>query len=315
MNSVINVALMLLAAAGVGIGDEPRGNMPAVFENEAGWRWVGDVVEVHTDSLISGHAWSNEAAAITLREGKDGALFGAMAHKAGSGPVHQRSELRLVAFDKDRRRHVLAGRMMVSNTDVELRMFTSDPEQWPTSQIAFVGLEELTPAGRGVVAKAAANRADEAGIELLPLAQLDKPYEFTLTTIDGKRVTSGDFPGKVVLIDCWATWCAPCMAKMPELKAHHEKHGADGLAIVGVNFDFERADAKKAIAKLGLPWPQVYVPDEDNVRALWAEAGFKSFPRLLLIDRKGILRGDVAPHELKKRIEALLAESADTLRP
>src|SRR5262249_48845912 len=173
----------------------------------------------------------------------------------------------------------------------------------------FLGVGVLPRGGRKVVAAAAARRAREAGVELLPPPEVGAPYDFALTTMDGKKVRAGELRGKVVLIDCWATWCSPCMAKMPALKALYEKHQGEGFAVVGVSFDNDAAVAKKALDKLGLTWPQVLVPPGDKARELWQEvAGIESLPRLFLLDREGVLRADCGPGQLEEEVLKLLKE-------
>ena len=83
--------------------------------------------------------------------------------------------------------------------------------------------------------------AREAGIEILPRPEVGKIFTFSLTTSDGKMLNSAGFKGKVVLIDCLATWCTPCMAKMPELKSLYARYHDAGLEVVGVNFDHGRS--------------------------------------------------------------------------
>ena len=54
-----------------------------------------------------------------------------------------------------------------------------------------------------------------------------------------------------MLIDCWAGWCSPCMAKMPRLKALYERRRADGFEVIGVNFDHDRARAEELVKTIG----------------------------------------------------------------
>ena len=131
-----------------------------------------------------------------------------------------------------------------------------------------------------VPAQEAARRLRKAGVERLPWPEVGRPYDFTLTTTDGKRVRARDLRGKVVLIDCWATGCSPCLAKMQDLKALYEKHHEDGLEVLGVCFDEDGAKARKTVARLGLAWPQVLVPADEVVRDLWqVAAGMRSLKR------------------------------------
>src|SRR5262249_23704921 len=159
-------------------------------------------------------------------------------------------------------------------------------------------------------ARAALERARKEGVEVLPCPEIGKPFDFVLTTTDGKKVRARDLRGKVVLIDCWATWCSPCVALLPELKELYEKSHKDGLEIIGVSFDRDAAKLKKMCAKLALPWPQVIVPSDEKTRQLWGDVtGIGEIPRLFLIDREGILRAD-SPSKLKEEIARLLKDTS-----
>ena len=66
------------------------------------------------------------------------------------------------------------------------------------------------------------------------------------TDVDGKPVSLAELKGKVVLIDFWATWCPPCIAAIPNLKALSQKYQDRGLVIIGVNVDAMHEDIKEA---------------------------------------------------------------------
>lgn len=61
--------------------------------------------------------------------------------------------------------------------------------------------------------------------------------DFTLDALDGKAVTLSGYHGQAVLLNFWATWCAPCVAETPDLVALYQKYSPDGLVIVGVSLD------------------------------------------------------------------------------
>ena len=99
------------------------------------------------------------------------------------------------------------------------------------------------------------------------------------------------------------------MAKMPELKDLYEKHRQDGLTVVGVCWDQDVGKARQAIERHGLAWTHVLVPADEKARELWSEAaGIESLPRLLIVDREGVLRADCGPYELKDQVEKVLAQ-------
>src|SRR5205823_2100118 len=57
---------------------------------------------------------------------------------------------------------------------------------------------------------------------------------FTLKDLNGQSVNLDDYKGKVVLLDFWATWCAPCVASMPELQRLHARYAPRGFAVIGI---------------------------------------------------------------------------------
>jgi cytochrome c biogenesis protein CcmG, thiol:disulfide interchange protein DsbE len=66
-----------------------------------------------------------------------------------------------------------------------------------------------------------------------------------LTTLDGSTFDLAALRGKVVMVNYWATWCAPCRKEMPKLDAFYKKYQPQSLEIVGISIDFER-DLEKA---------------------------------------------------------------------
>jgi peroxiredoxin len=68
---------------------------------------------------------------------------------------------------------------------------------------------------------------------------------FTVTDVDGKKVSLSDLSGKIVILDFWATWCAPCKASTRELEKLHEKYKARGVVIMGVSMDTGKSAAEQ----------------------------------------------------------------------
>jgi cytochrome c biogenesis protein CcmG, thiol:disulfide interchange protein DsbE len=76
-----------------------------------------------------------------------------------------------------------------------------------------------------------------------------------LTTLDGSTFDLTKQRGKVVMVNYWATWCAPCRKEMSKLDAFYKKYQAQGLEIVGISIDFERdlERARKVARTVGYP--------------------------------------------------------------
>lgn len=118
----------------------------------------------------------------------------------------------------------------------------------------------------------------------------------------------GDLRGKVVLLDFWATWCAPCLEELPRLRKLHEELEDEGLAIIGVSLDaMEPRRFASWTRRQGVTWPQVrdgrsYAGDLPRL------FGIEQLPSTVLLDRQGrIAARDLRGARLETAIRALLA--------
>ena len=132
---------------------------------------------------------------------------------------------------------------------------------------------------------------------------------FALKDLGGKQLTSESLKGKVVLLDFWATWCAPCRKSMPELQALHHKFADRGFAVVGISID-EGGPAKvrKYVASRRITYP-IALDSEKN--PAWESFRVKAVPAAFLIDREGriVAQWTGAPastRELETKLETLL---------
>lgn len=119
------------------------------------------------------------------------------------------------------------------------------------------------------------------------------PFDFNVTTIDGKQLKLADLKGKVVIVDVWGTWCPPCRAEIPHFKKLYEQYKDQGLEIVGLACEQVAADealaAVKAFAEQHkVPYPLATIEQDDPV--LQAIPDFDAFPTTLWIDRDGKVR-------------------------
>jgi thiol-disulfide isomerase/thioredoxin len=134
--------------------------------------------------------------------------------------------------------------------------------------------------------------------------------DFTGAALDGRKIDVKDLRGKVVLVDFWATWCQPCVASLPHLKALHEELHGQGLEIVGVSLDHDRGSLESFVAKRRLPWPQVYLREQQDpsLEALTKRIALTSIPRVMLIDREGrVASASVPGDEIDSSVRQLLA--------
>ena len=128
---------------------------------------------------------------------------------------------------------------------------------------------------------------------------------FELTTPDGKKLSLYDLRGHIVLLDFWASWCAPCLAEVPNLKAIYEKYHGKGLNILGVSLDEKEAAWKSAIERKGLTWQ--HVSSLKGWKCPVAQR-FKvtGIPRMYIIDAQGkIIAQDLRGEKLAKKMDEL----------
>lgn len=128
--------------------------------------------------------------------------------------------------------------------------------------------------------------------------------EFSLKTLDGREVASSQLRGKVVLIDYWATWCAPCKQEMPGYQKLADRYGPRGLAVVGMKFDAmaDTIDPLKFAKSIGVRYPLAVPNDDLNLKF----GGIEGLPTTMIYDRNGVLRKKIIGFEYTAVVEAAL---------
>jgi thiol-disulfide isomerase/thioredoxin len=134
---------------------------------------------------------------------------------------------------------------------------------------------------------------------------------FRVETRNGRIITADSLRGHVVLVNVWATWCAPCRAEMPALQQLANAYAADGVILLGLSVDKGPAAAVDAfLAERGITYP-VAIVDGETIAAF---GGVRGYPTSFLLDRDGVVRhevmGPVAPLTLRPAIRRLLGDSA-----
>ena len=117
--------------------------------------------------------------------------------------------------------------------------------------------------------------------------------DFALTNLAGTTVRLSDFKGKIVLLDFWATWCAPCREEIPGFIQLQKQYSGRGFTVLGIALDDDGAAVVRPLAqKLGVNYPLVI----GNTQVAASYGGIQAVPTAFLIGRDGrILKTFVGP--------------------
>lgn len=141
--------------------------------------------------------------------------------------------------------------------------------------------------------------------------------DFTLKDLNGHDVSFGQFKGKVVLVNFWATWCAPCRIEIPWLMELQEKYGTQGFTVLGVAMDEEGKSAvdpfvqreRFKVGSRSLPMDYPILSGDDAAADKFG--GLLGLPTTILISQDGRqvkrVDGQITYDEMNKTIQSLLA--------
>jgi thiol-disulfide isomerase/thioredoxin len=139
--------------------------------------------------------------------------------------------------------------------------------------------------------------ADAAGDAKYVSPLMGKPAPaFALEDLSGKKVSLADYKGKAVLVNFWATWCAPCKIETPWLVELRNQYAAQGFEILGISsegdgvgkddpaaWDKDRAEIARSVERMKMPYPVLI--DGDSIADEYG--GLDELPMSFFVDRSG----------------------------
>jgi len=162
--------------------------------------------------------------------------------------------------------------------------------------LAVVGLLGFGLISKGEASLAVGDRAPDK-----ELSQLGQPGSGEIA----------DYRGKWVLVNFWASWCAPCKTEAPALEGFQRQNQAHNFTVLGINLDDTTGDALDFVGRYGLTYPQLREGDGADRRDAY---GMTGFPESFLIDPQGkvalIRRGPVDETYLAQQIAPLIGKPA-----
>ena len=146
------------------------------------------------------------------------------------------------------------------------------------------------------------------------LARARMAPAFAVTTTDGQRVSMDDLTGKVVLIDFWATWCAPCREALPHMREIAKKFQGQPLIVLSVSLDNDEQKWKDFIAKNEMTWPQYR--DGGFSGQIAKMFGVAAIPHTFTVDADGVLQDEhIGDAAIEGKLKKLLARARELQGP
>jgi cytochrome c biogenesis protein CcmG/thiol:disulfide interchange protein DsbE len=139
----------------------------------------------------------------------------------------------------------------------------------------------------------------------------DVAPEFTRTDVSGKQVQLSQYQGRLILLNFWASWCAPCREEMPLFSKWQRDLGSRGLQVVGVSMDDDAGEVKKFLAAYPVTYPIVM----GDAGFAGQFGGVLGLPLSYLIDARGRVvaryQGEVDLAKMEAKVKELLAPAKD----
>lgn len=157
-----------------------------------------------------------------------------------------------------------------------------------------------------LLSKPSTTGAPESYASVVPVAVNFPAPELQLIDIHGNSAAITDYPGQVLLVNNWATWCPPCRAEMPTLEAYFQDHRQEGFTLIGIEAGDARDEVAEFVAQYDLSFPVWLDPQSDSLRGFYNA----SLPNSYVIDRQGTVvlgwTGAISREMLEKHVTPLL---------
>ncbi len=175
--------------------------------------------------------------------------------------------------------------------------------------VAVLALSACTGTDTGAAASGRNFQAGDGSITVLTPDQRKPVGELRGSTLDGQQLDLASYRGKVVVLNVWASWCAPCRAEAPALNAASAELAAKGVEFVGIN---TRENGNKAAAEAfertyGITYPSLF-DSPDYLLALRGAVAANAIPSTVIVDAQGRIAARVSGATTKTTLVDLVED-------
>ncbi|MCP9210174.1 TlpA family protein disulfide reductase [Streptomyces cucumeris] len=154
----------------------------------------------------------------------------------------------------------------------------------------------------------------KGGVDTVPKGQRTEAPELSGTTLEDEQLDVADLKGKIVVLNVWGSWCAPCRAEAPNLAKVAKDTKRDGVEFVGINTrDNDRAPARRFEKAFGVEYPSLYDPmGKLMLRFPKGSLNPQAIPSTIVLDRDGRIAARtltaLSEERLRSMLDPLIAE-------
>lgn len=124
------------------------------------------------------------------------------------------------------------------------------------------------------------------GVDAVAVEEREAPLDISGTTLEGEPFSLADLRGRVVVLNAWASWCAPCRSEMPAFVDLDGSADPADVAVIGLNVTDDPVAAQEFIDEMGMSFPSIDDP-EGTILATIPGVPPKSLPSTVILDREG----------------------------